>query len=132
MLYAEIDLVKKGYIILAPRTEHAPFDLVAYYEGRFLRVQVKYRAAKNGVIQVPFSTCWADRNGTHTKPIDKDEVDVYCVYCPDTNRCYYIDPRDFDGAMSLRIAPARNGNWRRINAADDFLEMPERFRKVLA
>ena len=34
----------------------------------------------------------ADKNGTHTSPIDKNEVDIYCVYCPDTDECYYLRP----------------------------------------
>lgn len=41
------DLVSKGFMVLFPATEHAPFDLVAY-DGGFLRVQVKYRSAPAG------------------------------------------------------------------------------------
>ena len=37
--------------MLLPLTEHAPFDLVAYKDGRFYRVQVKYRAAKDGFVR---------------------------------------------------------------------------------
>ena len=35
------DLVEKGFVILFPATEHAPFDLVAYDGSRFVRIQVK-------------------------------------------------------------------------------------------
>jgi len=37
------DLVEKGFVILFPATEHAPFDLAAYKDNRFIRIQVKYR-----------------------------------------------------------------------------------------
>lgn len=29
------------------------------------------------------------------KNVDKEEIDVYCVYCPQTELCYYVDPEDF-------------------------------------
>lgn len=32
---AHADLVTKGFYVLFPTTEHAPFDLVAYADGAF-------------------------------------------------------------------------------------------------
>ncbi len=46
ILHAQLDLAKKGFGILTPLTEHEAFDLVAYKDQRFYRVQVKYRAAR--------------------------------------------------------------------------------------
>ena len=46
------DLVEQGYAVLFPATEHAPFDLVAYEAGTFVRVQVKYRTARAGKLYV--------------------------------------------------------------------------------
>lgn len=43
VLKAQVDLCEKGYMILYPHTEHAPFDLVIYKDNQFKRVQVKYR-----------------------------------------------------------------------------------------
>ena len=76
---AHCDLVEKGFIVLFPATEHAPFDLVAYDGTRFVRVQVKYRRAVNGSIQIPMKSWRADRNGSHGKLVDKSQVDVFCV-----------------------------------------------------
>jgi hypothetical protein len=124
VLHAQLDLAEKGYRILMPLTEHEAFDLVAYRDDRFYRVQVKYRAAVNGCIYVPFKSSWADRHGVHTLKMDKSSVDVVCVYCPDTRRCYYIDPRRFPGSVSLRLAPARNGQSKRVFYAEQFTEIP--------
>ena len=71
-----------------------------------------------------FSTCWADRSGTHTSPIDKDEVDLYCIYCPDTDECYYLRPRDFGSNVSLRVRAPKNGQAKRVNFAADFRRAP--------
>jgi hypothetical protein len=42
VLKAKLDLLNKGYTILKPEAEHAPFDIVAYKREKFIRVQVKY------------------------------------------------------------------------------------------
>ena len=125
VLKAQLDLFEQGFTICLPQTEHAPFDLVAYKNGGFRRVQVKYRTlSKNGVLEIRFRTCWADRNGTHIVPIDKDEVDLYCVYCPDTDLCYYLDPKMFGSNVSLRVKTPKNCQSKRVNFAADFRRAP--------
>jgi hypothetical protein len=124
VLKAQVDLFEKGYLILNPATEHAPFDLVAYKAGRFIRVQVKYRGVVNGRIEVPFKTTWADRNGTHTHHYDKGEVDVVCLYCPDTDKCNYIDVKLFQSSVTLRVEPPKNGQKANVHFADDYCQVP--------
>ncbi len=52
VLKAQVDLFEQGFTICLPQTEHSPFDLVAYKNGKFYRVQVKYRALeKNGAFE---------------------------------------------------------------------------------
>ena len=125
VLKAQVDLFEQGFTIFVPQTEHCPFDLVAYKEGEFKRVQVKYRAVDQyGTCHVRFANCWADRHGTHTRPIDKGEVDLYCVYCPDTDKCYYIDPARFGSNVSLRVRAPKNGQSKKVNFAADFRRVP--------
>lgn len=124
LLHAQVDLAEKGFGILLPVTEHEAFDLVAYRGSDFARIQVKYRAAVRGRLELRFATSWADRHGTHKAKIDKSSVDLFCVYCPDTKRCYYIDPKRFREAVTLRVVAARNGQQRGIRDADDFLDVP--------
>jgi hypothetical protein len=125
VLKAQLDLYEKGYLILTPNTEHSSFDLVAYKNGVFKRVQVKYRAAKDGVICVPFKTSWADKNGTHTKQYDKNELDLMCIYCPDTDKCYYIDPHSCKKTLNLRLIEPKSHQKNKINMAEDYLEIPD-------
>ena len=122
---AQVDLFEQGFTICVPQTEHPPFDLVAYKNGEFRRVQVKYRAlGRDGALQVRFSTSWADRNGTHTIPVNKEEVDLYCVYCPDTDECYYLEPKRYRSNVSLRVEAPKNGQAKRVNFAADFRRVP--------
>ena len=125
VLKAQVDLFEQGFTVLVPQTEHCPFDLVAYGDGRFERVQVKYRAMdKFGKLGVKFSTCWTDKRGTHTSPVDKYEVDLYCIYCPDTVECYYLRPEKFGSNASLRVKAPKNGQLKRVNFAADHRRVP--------
>jgi hypothetical protein len=130
VLYAKVDLAEKGYILLQPLSEHAPFDLVAYKDGRFLRIQVKYRSAVNGRILLQLKSSWADRHGTHIVPIDKAAIDLICVFCPETRTCYYFDPNDVELHVNLRIEPTRNNQAKHVRWARDFTEIPEHLRGV--
>jgi hypothetical protein len=132
VLCAQVDLARRGYAVLLPLTEHAPFDLVAYKDGRFYRVQVKYRTAKNGIVHFRLSTCWADRHGVHTTPVDRDSVDLFCIYCPDTDRCYYVDTATCPPHVYLRIEPPRSGQQKRIRWAKDHEDIPASVLGVLA
>jgi len=124
VLKAQLDLYEKGYLILTPHTEHSPFDLVGYKDGKFLRIQVKYRTAKNDKIEVPFRTCWADKNGTHTQDYDKNEIDVMCVYCPDTDKCYYVNPQECNKTFNLRLSTPKNNQKNGIHLAENYTELP--------
>ncbi len=125
VLKAQIDLFEQGFALFVPLTEHCPFDLVAYKEGEFKRVQVKYRAKdRSGKLEIKFSTCWADKHGTHTSPIDKTEVDIYCVYCPDTDECYYLRPEKYGSTASLRVETPKNGQRKNVRFAADYRRVP--------
>jgi len=124
VLKAKCDLCQKGYLVLNPETEHAPFDLVVWKDGTFKTVQVKYREIKFGRIEISFKTSWTDKHGTHVVPVNKDLVDLYCVYCPETDKCYYFNPSDFGKSITLRVEAPKNNQKQGIRFADDYCEVP--------
>lgn len=117
---AHADLVSQGFIVLFPATEHAPFDLVAYKDSEFHRIQVKYRSGSTGTVQLHFRSVWSDRSGVHYQPLDKAAVDCVCVYCPQTDECYYLRPQDHRVSVSLRLVPSKNGQKAGVLLASDF------------
>lgn len=121
---AYCDLVEKGYVVLVPSTEHAPFDLVTYDGKHFVRIQVKYRSAVKGVLQVNLINWWADRNGSHGKLIDKGQVDVFCIYCPETDKCYYFKAEDVNISITLRINATKNNQSKNVRFADGYTGVP--------
>jgi hypothetical protein len=125
VLKAQLDLFKQGFIGALPITEHAPFDLIIYKEGVCKTIQVKYRTVSSAsVIEVSFRTNWADRNGTHERPINKNAVDIYCIYCPDTDECYYLEPKLFNKSVSLRVGTPKNNQKTGVHMASDYRRVP--------
>jgi hypothetical protein len=122
---AQADLAAQGFMILLPQTEHAPFDLVIYQKRTFLRVQVRYRTcSRSGCLNVRLRSVWNDRRGAHRLLMNKDEVDVVCVYCPDTDECYYFDPHHVNHSVTLRVRPAGNGQLQGVRQANKYRRVP--------
>lgn len=125
VLKAQVDLCSKGYLILTPLSEHSPFDLVAYKNGEFIRIQVKYRSVNSkGFLFVRFSSSYSTSKGCREKPVDKKEIDLYSVFCPDTDKCYYFDPKKFKSTVNIRINKTLNNQSEKINFAEDYLMIP--------
>ena len=124
VLKAQIDLFTKGYIISMPMTEHAPFDLIIYKDGLCKTVQVKARTLIKGRLEINFRNSYSDSKGVHTIPVDKTHIDIYCVYCPDTDECYYFDPKKFNKSITLRVEKPKNNQYENINFIHDYCHVP--------
>jgi hypothetical protein len=68
----------------------------------------------------------ANAHTTHMKPSDKAEVDILCIYCPDTDCCYYVRPEAHGQSVTLRVHPSRNNQAHGVLAASDFRVVPIR------
>jgi hypothetical protein len=125
VLKVKVDLYLKGYLILVPETEHCPFDLVIYRDGVFKKVQVKYRnLTKSGVLEIPFRSCYSTSKGVMTKSTDKALVDLYAVYCPQTDECYYFDPGKHNKSVTLRVKTSLNNQKLGTNLASEYRKVP--------
>ena len=125
VLKVKVDLVEQGFLILNPETEHAPFDIVIYKNGVFRTVQVKYRKLmRNGVLEIPFRNSYSTARGVKTKSVDKSIVDIYAVYCPQTDSCYYFNPRLFRKSVTLRVKTSLNNQLKGTHPAENFRKVP--------
>lgn len=125
VLKVKVDLYQQGFLILVPETEHSPFDLVIYQNGIFKTVQVKFRnLVRKGVLEIPFRSCYSTSKGVITKSIDKNLIDIYAVYCPQTDECYYFDPAHYNRSVTLRVNTSLNNQKKRIHSASDFRKVP--------
>jgi hypothetical protein len=121
------DLVARGCRLSLPYGEDHDYDLVADYEGRLHRVQVKYTKSDGRVIKVKcFSHSLTAGKIRSTKHYTVAMVDWIAAYDVTTERCYYV-PSWMLGAEGrssfyLRLASSLNGQSRRIRRAEGYLD----------
>ncbi|MEI3614728.1 group I intron-associated PD-(D/E)XK endonuclease [Pseudogracilibacillus sp. SO30301A] len=54
-----------------------------YKEQTLKRVQVKYKGLNSkGSLEIRFRPSYCNTKDEVSKPVDKNEIDAYCVYCP--------------------------------------------------
>lgn len=121
VLKAHADMAEKGYKILTPLSEHLPFDFVAYKDNRLIRVQVKYVSINNGTMDIDLRSQWSDRHGIHINPPNKSEIDLVCVYCPDKQKCYYINMKEIkSNQFILRVNKPINNQKKGVHLAENY------------
>jgi hypothetical protein len=121
------DLVARGCELSIPFGEDSSYDLIADYEGRLHRVQVKYAKSDGRVVKVKcFSHSLTAGKIRSTKHYTTAMVDWIAAYDVTTDRCYYV-PSWTLGAegrsqLWLRLVPALNGQSLRVRRAEDYLD----------
>jgi len=119
------DLMLNGIGICLPVSEHLPFDLIAVSAaGKVCRLQVKYKSMRDGGIRFNLRSSYADRNGSHIVYIDRSLFDAYAVFCPETNKIYYVRndeiPKHLTTVFKLRVVESRSNQTLGIHMACDF------------
>ncbi|MBC8740425.1 hypothetical protein F6X40_27595 [Paraburkholderia sp. UCT31] len=79
--------------------DHLPYDMVALHEGRFYKVQIKYRESQSGrsAIRVPAGTyCMPRSNGLRGRKYMEGDFDVAAIFAPELNAVLYV-PADMIG-----------------------------------
>ena len=81
------DLALKGYECFTPVHDYSAIDLIVLNKDYIpVRLQVKYRAANNNVIEVPMSSVV---NGKKI-PINRTAIDGWAIYVSDIDKVLYI------------------------------------------
>jgi PD-(D/E)XK endonuclease len=121
------DLAARGCELSIPFGENCSYDLIADYEGRLHRVQVKSAKSDGRVVCVKcYSHSLTGGKVRSTKHYTAAMVDWVVVYDLTTDSCYYI-PSWILGAegrsqLMLRLTPTLNGQSLRIRPAEDYVD----------
>lgn len=125
----EIECIKRGIELFIPSSSGGRIDYVTYNNNTFQRVQIKYISAYKDSILISFVKNQNGRKDTVGKPLYKkyssDEIDLFLVYCPDTNLWYNIPMSiaDRQRCISLRLSetPPKNNNMALANFAKEYI-----------
>ncbi len=116
------EFVKRGYRVLLPQGENQRYDLVLDLGDRFVRVQCKTGRLRRGVILFSAESVRANTKRAVRRPYI-GEVDLFAVYCRDTDRVYSVPVDDEVRQITLRVDPPANGQAKGIRWAADY-ELP--------
>jgi prevent-host-death family protein len=116
------EAARLGLEVYKPLIEHSRADLLVGLGMRFLRVQCKWAHRHGDIVQVHLASSRRTRDGFHRTRYSADEVDAIGAYCEEISDCFLIPIEVAAGktAVSLRLAPARNGQRAALNWADEF------------
>jgi hypothetical protein len=115
-------LREQGFALLVPFGENTRYDLVIDDGRRLSRVQCKTGRLRNGVVR--FKACSVSAH--HRRPATiRDylgQIDLFAVYCPETNGVYLIpiDEAPLRTSGSLRVDPTRNNQRSGVRFAADY------------
>jgi hypothetical protein len=121
------DLVLRGCKLSIPFGEDCDYDLIADFDGRLHRVQVKFSNWDGRVVTVRTRSHSLTKGKIRrTKIYTSGTIDWIAVYDTTTDCCYYapswmLGP-DGRSDLTLRLTPARNGQLRLIRRAEDYLD----------
>lgn len=115
------ELVERGVRVSLPFQEDSPYDLVAEFDRKLYRLQVKYAGLQKGRMEVRTA---APTRKTLSKNWSRQdyvgEVDLFAVYCPDAG-CYLIPIEDATKTVTfLRVTRTKNNQQQDVRWAVDY------------
>ena len=120
------DLISRGCRLSIPFGEDCDYDLIADYEGRLHRVQVKYTKSDGQIVLIRCrSHSLTNGRVRVTKLYTPAMIDWIAAFDATTERCYYCPSWELGAAgrtmLHLRLRPARNGQRIGIREASAYL-----------
>ncbi len=115
-------LIQLGLVVLRPLCEGRRYDLVIDAEQTMLRVQCKWASRRGNIVTTRCSTSRHTPAGYRKTTYSAKEIDAVAAYAPELDRCYLLPIAEVEGhpAISLRTAPTRNQQAKRIRWACDY------------
>jgi|SRR5689334_2247094 len=101
----EYELTKQGWHVFKQTTGKAPFDLVAYQDGRMIRVSVKSTQAG---LQIDLRRIRSNKKGTIVHKFDATSCDIVACYLHEIKTVVFVKSQDVknQGAVVFAIRPS--------------------------
>lgn len=116
-----IDLTQKGFECYLPWQHSTATDLIVRKDGKCATVQVKYRHQVEECIVVMLRRMTLG-NGKRKYHNSKDGMDVLAIYCPETDKCYYVKTSEVGSSITLRFGKPKIMT-KMIRMADSYAEL---------
>ena len=122
------EFVKRGVQVSIPFGDNARYDLIAEFNGKLNKIQIKYCSQLSDTNSVVCKTS-SSKNHTTNKRLDtyKNDVDYIAFYIQPWDISCLIPIKDCQGnTFSLRKESTKNNQSKKIHLVEDYL-----FDKIL-
>lgn len=118
-LKAATMFAEQGCYVSRPLTDNAPYDLIVDQDGKLLKVQVKARSERNGVVSTEIRSCM--RGYTHF--YTKEDWDLLVVYNIDDGSLAVLDWDDIGDkiVVNLRTQRPKNNQKKGVMMFEDYI-----------
>lgn len=122
------DLIRQGVEVMTPISHTSPYDLVAFYDNTFYRIQVKYRLPnkKNALEVTPKRMKKQNMKQVYT---ENDGFDVLAVYTPDAGCCYIHYDSYSTKTVTFRLTPSKNNQSTGVRIFSDYISFSDALPK---
>lgn len=124
----ELECIKRDIDVYKPVSSGSRVDYLACIDGVYKKVQIKYISTYNDRISISFTKNQNGRRTEDGKPVYKkyciQEIDLFLVYCPDTNEWYNIPIELSDTNRGLTLTTlnvARNNQTKGVRYSRDYI-----------
>ena len=123
------EFVKRGISVALPFGDNARYDLIAEFNGKLNKIQIKYcnqQISENNSISCPCASSTNHTTNKHYTTYEND-VDYFCFYIVEWNECILV-PIDVIGTkkvITFRQEKPKN-NQANVNLVQDY-----RFNAIL-
>lgn len=125
----ELECIKRDIEVYKPVSSGGRVDYLAYVNGVYKRVQIKYISVYNNKILISFMKNQNGRKAEDGRPLYKKycnhEIDLFLVYCPDLNEWYNI-PIELAAtcsslSLNIVITPKKNNQTKGVKYSYDYV-----------
>lgn len=124
----ELECIKRDIDVYKPVSSGGRVDYLACIDGQYKKVQIKYISTYRDRISISFTKNQNGRRTEDGKPVYKkycnQEIDLFLVYCPDTNEWYNIPIELSDTNRGLTLTTlnvTRNNQAKRVRYSYDYI-----------
>lgn len=97
------DLAVHGVSVWVPVTEACRYDLIGELGGVLKKIEVRHAVQTDGFIRVKLRSIWTNAQGWQSRQRQAGDFDILCIYCPDTDECYYLGDETFENGVEIRL-----------------------------
>jgi hypothetical protein len=111
------ELIKAGWKVAVVWNQNCRYDLIGDCNSKLFRIQCKTAWIERDSVLLYNARSTNKRTNSRYTP---DEVDLFAVYSPDTDKVYIVPCNKASSGLTLRLKATKNAQRNKIHWAKDY------------